>query len=68
MRPQSWRWGYLAAGVALRVALIGFSTYQDAHSRVQYTDVDYSVFNDAAREVVTGCQLSRTAVIAALQR
>ena len=61
MRPQSWRWGYLAAGVALRVALIGFSTYQDAHSRVQYTDVDYSVFNDAAREVVTGCPLSRTA-------
>ncbi|GAA5971477.1 hypothetical protein JCM8115_002773 [Rhodotorula mucilaginosa] len=33
---------------ALRVALLAWGTYQDAHSPVPYTDVDYYVFSDAA--------------------
>ncbi|WFD34226.1 GPI mannosyltransferase 1 [Malassezia cuniculi] len=60
MRDKSWRWGYLVAGIALRVALLVFGAYQDAHSHVPYTDVDYSVFNDGAHAIVTGCPVSRT--------
>lgn len=33
----------------LRVALIFYSEWHDAHSVVKYTDVDYRVFSDAAR-------------------
>ncbi|OCH93394.1 glycosyltransferase family 50 protein [Obba rivulosa] len=33
----------------LRVALILYSEWHDAHSVVKYTDVDYRVFSDAAR-------------------
>ena len=32
----------------LRVALILYSEWHDAHSIVKYTDVDYRVFSDAA--------------------
>ena len=32
----------------LRVALILYSEWHDAHSLVKYTDVDYRVFSDAA--------------------
>ena len=33
----------------LRVVLILYSEWHDAHSVVKYTDVDYRVFSDAAR-------------------
>ncbi|KAI0748592.1 glycosyltransferase family 50 protein [Daedaleopsis nitida] len=36
----------------LRVALIIYSEWHDAHSIVKYTDVDYRVFSDAARFVL----------------
>lgn len=36
----------------LRVALIIYSEWHDAHSVVKYTDVDYRVFSDAARFVL----------------
>lgn len=39
----------IAASVALRVLLILYSEWHDAHSAVKYTDVDYRVFTDAAR-------------------
>jgi hypothetical protein len=41
----------LAVAVALRVGLIFYSVYHDAHSNLKYTDVDYRVFSDAARYV-----------------
>ncbi|KAL0946705.1 hypothetical protein HGRIS_012892 [Hohenbuehelia grisea] len=37
----------LAGSVLLRVALIIYSEWHDAHSVVKYTDVDYRVFSDA---------------------
>ncbi|KAJ6597062.1 glycosyltransferase family 50 protein [Mycena vulgaris] len=39
----------LALSIALRVALIVYSEWHDAHSVVKYTDIDYRVFSDAAR-------------------
>ncbi|KAG5219995.1 glycosyltransferase family protein [Salix suchowensis] len=37
----------LIASVILRVALILYSEWHDAHSVVKYTDIDYRVFSDA---------------------
>ncbi|KAI9057906.1 glycosyltransferase family 50 protein [Trametes sanguinea] len=42
----------LLASTALRIALIIYSEWHDAHSVVKYTDVDYRVFSDAARFVL----------------
>ena len=42
----------LVVSTALRVALILYSEWHDAHSVVKYTDVDYRVFSDAARFVL----------------
>ena len=39
----------LALSVAIRVGLIIYSEWHDAHSVVKYTDIDYRVFSDAAR-------------------
>jgi len=43
-------------GVAavLRAGLIVFGEWQDAHMEVPYTDIDYTVFSDAARLMVEG--------------
>ncbi|TFY57199.1 hypothetical protein EVG20_g8637 [Dentipellis fragilis] len=46
----NWRaWTVLVASALLRVALILYSEWHDAHSVVKYTDVDYRVFSDATR-------------------
>jgi GPI mannosyltransferase 1 subunit M len=42
----------LVVSSALRIALILYSDWHDAHSIVKYTDVDYRVFSDAARFVL----------------
>ncbi|KAF8212051.1 GPI mannosyltransferase 1 [Mycena galopus ATCC 62051] len=39
----------LFLSIALRVGLILYSEWHDAHSVVKYTDIDYRVFSDAAR-------------------
>lgn len=57
---SSWRWRYVALAVALRLVLLGWGVYQDAHLAVPYTDVDYVVFNDGAHALMHGCQTSDT--------
>ncbi|KAI0372911.1 glycosyltransferase family 50 protein [Pilatotrama ljubarskyi] len=42
----------LLASSILRLALIVYSEWHDAHSVVKYTDVDYRVFSDAARFIL----------------
>ncbi|KAJ6502378.1 glycosyltransferase family 50 protein [Mycena sanguinolenta] len=48
MPPVSFR-HVLFLSIALRVGLILYSEWHDAHSVVKYTDIDYRVFSDAAR-------------------
>ncbi|KAI0647310.1 glycosyltransferase family 50 protein [Trametes meyenii] len=43
----------IVASSVLRLFLIGYSEWHDAHSVVKYTDVDYRVFSDAARFVLS---------------
>lgn len=45
---------HCALGLILRFVLIGYGAAQDEMSEVQYTDVDYKVFTDAARHVLSG--------------
>ena len=46
----------LALSLVVHAALIGYGSYQDAHSTVKYTDVDYNVFSDAAAFVAQGAR------------
>ncbi|KKY17981.1 putative gpi mannosyltransferase [Phaeomoniella chlamydospora] len=43
-----------AAAISLRVVLLVYGLYQDVHSPLKYTDVDYFVFTDAARYLSRG--------------
>ncbi|CAG0900841.1 unnamed protein product [Cyprideis torosa] len=45
---------HLGLGLVIRLAAILWARYQDAAVLVKYTDIDYSVFTDAARHVVEG--------------
>lgn len=49
----------LAISAVLRVALILYSEWHDAHSTVKYTDVDYRVFSDAAHFVLNPTSANR---------
>lgn len=42
------------AGFILRLVLLVYGSWQDAHSPIKYTDIDYLVFTDAARYVAQG--------------
>ena len=42
----------LTVSILLRIGLILYSEWHDAHSIVKYTDIDYRVFSDAARFVL----------------
>jgi phosphatidylinositol glycan class M len=44
----------IGASIALRAALLVYGAWQDAHSPIKYTDIDYLVFTDAARYVSRG--------------
>lgn len=39
----------IVLSILLRLVLIAYGIYHDAHSPLKYTDVDYYVFTDAAR-------------------
>lgn len=39
----------VALAIVMRGVLIIYGAYQDTHSTLKYTDIDYKVFSDAAR-------------------
>ncbi|KAJ0170504.1 hypothetical protein K1T71_013875 [Dendrolimus kikuchii] len=45
---------HLIIGIFIRLILVLYSNYHDKYFDVAYTDVDYKVFTDAARHVVSG--------------
>ena len=44
----------LVSSMLLRVFLIIYGEWQDAHMEVRYTDIDYTVFSDAASLMASG--------------
>ncbi|KZZ90196.1 glycosyltransferase family 50 protein [Moelleriella libera RCEF 2490] len=44
-------WPLFSIALVLRVALLAYGHWQDTHSALKYTDIDYLVFTDAARLV-----------------
>ncbi|XP_036333384.1 GPI mannosyltransferase 1 [Rhagoletis pomonella] len=45
---------HLLISIALRLLLITYGHWHDAHSEVPYTDIDYKVVTDGARHVLKG--------------
>lgn len=43
-----------ASSILFRLVLLFYGRYQDSHSAIKYTDIDYLVFTDAARYVAHG--------------
>ncbi|RJE23752.1 hypothetical protein PHISCL_03892 [Aspergillus sclerotialis] len=43
-----------STAIALRAILLLYGAWQDAHSALKYTDIDYMVFTDAAKYVANG--------------
>lgn len=58
--PASWSSRLFApqplflVGTLLRLILLVYGVYQDRHSALKYTDIDYLVFTDASRFVAAG--------------
>ncbi|KAI9808820.1 MAG: GPI mannosyltransferase 1 [Pycnora praestabilis] len=50
---SDWRVVFSSA-IFLRVGMFYYGLYQDAHSPMKYTDIDYYVFTDAARFIAHG--------------
>lgn len=48
---------HLTIGLSIRLLAVAYSVYHDATNLVKYTDIDYSVFTDAASYVVRGMHL-----------
>ena len=46
-------WAVLGASIIFRTILLFYGRWQDANSPVKYTDIDYLVFTDASRSLVT---------------
>lgn len=44
----------ILSSAVLRLLLLAYGEWQDAHLEVRYTDVDYLVFSDAAAMVAAG--------------
>jgi len=45
---------HLAAGLSIRLLTLLYGLYQDSSSVVKFTDIDYSVYTDAASYIVQG--------------
>lgn len=58
LSPATW----VAIGLGLRMAMIGWGTVQDANSNVAYTDIDYHVFTSAAAHLYDGCPIDKIAL------
>ncbi|KAJ3317857.1 GPI mannosyltransferase 1 [Boothiomyces sp. JEL0866] len=48
---KNYRYHILFISIFLRLAFLVYGYYQDQHPIIKYTDIDYSVFTDAARYV-----------------
>lgn len=54
--PQS-QLVWILVGLIFRIGLLLWGIHQDSTSNLPYTDVDYSVFNQGTKLLVSGCQI-----------
>ncbi|OEH80337.1 GPI mannosyltransferase [Cyclospora cayetanensis] len=54
LMPKQLRLLLFGAAAVLRLALLVFGEWQDAHFEVKFTDIDYKVYTDAANHVLQG--------------